>query len=305
MALIKKKVREYQGISDYIFRAVVIFTCITSFIIIAYPLYFVVIASFSNSTLVNTGRVTLYPRNINFYGYGQVFTDSRVWTGYKNTILYTVFGTLLNLIVTVPAAYSMSCKKFKPRKFLMPVFVFTMFFNGGMIPTYMVIRGLGLVNSPLTLVILGGVSVYNLIVTRAFIQSSIPEEFYEAAIIEGCSHFYYFIRIVIPLSKAVISVIMLYYAVGHWNDYFTALIYVTKNELKPLQIILRSILLLNESFKGGIGTSASGGYSAQMLQYVDQIKFAIIIVSVLPILFIYPFIQKYFVKGIMIGGIKG
>ncbi|MDR2184492.1 MAG: carbohydrate ABC transporter permease [Treponema sp.] len=299
------KVKESAGVSDYIFKAAVIVISIFVFVVVAYPMYFIVIASISNSTLVNLGQVILWPKDINFYGYQQVFQDERVWTGYGNTILYTVVGTLLNLVVTIPAAYALACKKFRPRKIIMPMFVFTMFFGGGMIPTYMVVRSLHLVNTPFILIIMGAINVYNLIVTRTFIQSSIPYEFYEAAVIEGCSHFRYFGFVIVPLSKAIVSVMLLYYAVGHWNEYFSALMYISSNKLVPLQIVLRNILILNEAFKDGIGTAASGGYGGDMLQYVDQIKFAIIIVSVIPILCVYPFIQKYFEKGVMIGGIKG
>jgi putative aldouronate transport system permease protein len=301
----QKKVREYAGVSDYIFRAVIVIVSLLAFIVVAYPMYFIVIASISNSTLVNTGQVLLYPKDINFYGFKQVFQDGRVWTGYRNTLMYTLAGTLLNLLVTIPASYALAVKTFKPRKIIMPLFVFTMFFGGGMIPTYMVVKSLHLVNTPITLVILGAVSVYNVIVTRTFIQSSIPYEFYEAAVLDGCGHFRYFLKVVVPLSRAVISVMLLYYAVGHWNEYFNALLYISSESLKPLQMVLRTILLLNEAFKGGIGTSSATGYGGDMLQYLDQIKFALIIVSTLPILCLYPFIQKYFVKGVMIGAIKG
>jgi putative aldouronate transport system permease protein len=301
----QKKVREYAGISDYILRIVVVTVSLFAFIVVVYPMYFILIASISNSTLVNTGQVLLYPRDISFYGFKQVFQDSRVWTGYRNTLIYTLAGTLLNLLVTIPASYALAVKTFKPRKIIMPLFVFTMFFGGGMIPTYMVVKSLHLVNTPFTLIVLGAVSVYNVIVTRTFMQSSIPYEFYEAAVLDGCSHFRYFLKIVVPLSKAVISVMLLYYAVGHWNEYFNALLYISSDSLKPLQIVLRTILLLNEAFKGGIGTSSATGYGGDMLQYLDQIKFALIIVSTLPILCLYPFIQKYFVKGVMIGAIKG
>jgi putative aldouronate transport system permease protein len=299
------RVRDLAGTSDYIFKFVVILISLSAFLIVAYPLYFIIIASFSNSNMVNLGKVIFLPKDINFYGYKQVFADSRVWTGYRNTVFYTCAGTLLNLLVTLPAAYSLSCKTFRPRKIIMPLFVFTMFFSGGMIPTYMVVRNLHLVNTPIVLVIIGAISVYNLIITRTFISTSIPYEFYEAAVIDGCSHFRYFISIIVPLSKAVISVIMLYYAVGHWNEYFYALLYANTDKLRPLQLVLRSILLMNDAFQGGIGGAAEGGYGGQMIQYVDQIKFAIIIVSTLPVLCLYPFIQKYFAKGVMIGGIKG
>jgi putative aldouronate transport system permease protein len=298
------KVREYAGLSDYIFKTVVVIVTGLAFFVVAYPLYFIVIASISNSNMVNLGKVMLWPVDINFYGYKQVFLDSRIWRGYKNTIFYTLAGTALNLMVTVPAAYALACRNFRPRKIIMPLFVFTMFFGGGIIPTYMVVRSLHLVNTPLILIIMGAVSVYNLIITRTFFQNSIPYEFYEAAVIEGCSHFRYFGLIAAPLSKAVISVILLYYAVGHWNQYFNALLYTSSQDLVPLQLVLRSILIMNEAFQSGIGEGA-GGYGGDYIQYVDQIKFAVIIVSTLPILCIYPFLQKYFSKGVMIGGIKG
>jgi putative aldouronate transport system permease protein len=300
-----KKVRELAGASDYILKAVVIVSTLFTFFAVVYPMYFILIASISNSTLVNTGKVIFYPRDINFYGFKQVFKDSRIWTGYINTLFYTVCGTALNLVVTIPAAYALSVRSWKPRKVIMPLFVFTMFFGGGLIPTYMVVKSLHLINSPLTLIVLGAVSVYNVIVTRTFIQSSIPLEFYEAAVLDGCSHFKYFLKIVVPLSKAVISVMLLYYAVGHWNEYFNALVFISSDRLKPLQLVLRTILLLNEAFKGGVGTSSSTGYGGDMLQYIDQIKFAVIIVSTLPIICLYPFIQKYFAKGVMLGAIKG
>jgi putative aldouronate transport system permease protein len=297
--------KHFIGAPDYIFRCIVIFVSVFAFIAVAYPLYFIVIASVSNSNLVNLGKVVFRPHDINIYGYKQVFADSRVWTGYRNTIIYTVAGTLLNLVVTIPAAYTLAQKSFRAGKIVMPIFVFTMFFNGGMIPTYMVVRNFHLINTPVVLIIMGAVNVYNLIITRTFIKSSIPHEFYEAAVLDGCSHFRFFSAIVLPLSKAIISVMMLYYAVGHWNEYFNALLYLSSDNLRPLQIILRNILILNEAFKGGVGASASGGYGGDTMQYIDQIKYAIIIVSILPIVCVYPFIQKYFEKGIMIGGLKG
>jgi putative aldouronate transport system permease protein len=301
----KKRVSGFSGVSDHIFRIVVIIVSVFAFIVVAYPMYFIVIASISNPTMVNTGQVIFWPRNINFYGYKQVFVDTRIWVGYRNTVFYTVAGTILNLIVTLPAAYALSHRSFRPRKLIMPIFVFTMFFSGGMIPTYMVVRNLHLINTPFVLVIIGAINVYNLIITRTFLESSIPYEFYEAAIIDGCSHFKYFFAVIVPLSKAVVSVILLYYAVGHWNEYFSALLYLNSDNLRPLQIILRNILIMNDTFQGGISSSMAGGYGNELLEYVDQIKFAIIIVSTLPILCVYPFIQKYFEKGVMIGAIKG
>lgn len=294
-----------SSLADRLYTAVVVVISIFSFIIVAYPLYFIIIASFSNSMLVSQGEVILWPKGINFYGYEQIFRDGRIWQGYLNTIIYTVLGTLLNLAITMPAAYALSQRGFIARKVIMPLFVFTMYFGGGMIPTYLLIRDLHLLNTPWVMIVNGALSVYNLIITRTFIESSIPEELYEAATLDGCSHFRYFISVVMPLSKAVISVISLYYMVGHWNDFFNALLYINKDELQPLQIVLRNILLSNQAFAGGAGSGAGAGAGSYAQQFADQIKYAVIIVSTVPVLMVYPFIQKYFEKGVMIGAVKG
>lgn len=289
--------------SDIVFDFTVLILCLLVFFIIAYPLYFVIIASVSDSTLVSTGQVTLYPKGISFFGYEKIFEDTRIWTGYMNTIIYTVFGTIVNLAFTLPAAYALSRKEFKPRVYIMFFFVFTMFFNGGLIPTYILMDNLNLINTRLVFIIPFSVNVFNLIIVRTFFETTIPNELYEAAVIDGCTHFQYFFKIVIPLSKAVISVIGLYYLVGHWNDFFTGLIYIRDYDKQPLQIVLRDILLANQVFQEGAGMGGEAGGYAQ--RFADQIKYAVIIVSTLPVLVIYPFLQKYFEKGVMIGSIKG
>lgn len=286
---------------DKIFGAVIIILSIVIFIIIAYPLWFVVIASISNSNLVNLGKVTFWPRDINFYGYSQILEDSRIWKGYANTILYVVAGTILNLLVTLPAAYALSRKQFKARNVVMMYFVFTMFFSGGLVPLYMTVSSLGLISTKIILIIFMALNTYNLIIARTFIQNSIPDDLYEAAVLDGCSHFTFFTKIVIPLSKAIIAVLILYYAVYHWNDYFYALIFNYDDANQPLQIVLREILLLNEAFASGNG-GVQGGYAQSS---ADQVKYAVIIVSTVPILCVYPFVQKYFEKGVMIGAVKG
>ncbi|MEK4324315.1 carbohydrate ABC transporter permease [Paenibacillus sp. FSL R7-0312] len=291
--------------ADRLYTLIVVLVSIAAFLMVAYPLYFIIIASVSNSTMVSQGKVILWPKDINFYGYEQIFKDTRIWQGYFNTIVYTVLGTILNLLVTLPAAYALAHRKFKARRVIMPLFVFTMYFGGGMIPTYLLIRDLHLLNTPWVMIINGAISVFNLIITRTFFESSIPEELYEAATLDGCSHFRYFISVVIPLSKAVISVITLYYMVGHWNDFFNALLYINTDSLQPLQIILRNILLSNQTFAGGAGSGAGAGAGSYAQQFADQIKYAVIIVSTVPVLMIYPFIQKYFEKGVMIGAVKG
>lgn len=285
---------------DRIFKTVILILTILIFVIIVYPLWFVVIASISNSDLVNQGKVTFWPQDIRFYGFQQIWEDSRIWLGYANTILYVVAGTAVNMAVTMPAAYALSRKTFKARNVIMLYFVFTMFFNGGLVPTYLTVSNMGLISTKWILIIMGALNVYNLIIARTFIETSIPNDLYEAAVLDGCSHAKYFFKVVIPLSKAVISVLILYYAVGHWNDYFTALIYNNNTNNEPLQIVLRRILLLNEAFSSGTGVQ--GGYAQSS---ADQVKYAVIIVSTVPILCVYPFIQKYFEKGVMIGAVKG
>ena len=291
--------------SDTIFDVCIIIIGIIIFFIVAYPLYFIIIASFSDSTLVAQGKVLLFPKAMSTYGYEQIFKDARIWTGYSNTIIYTVVGTTINLIVTIPAAYALARREFVARRFIMSAFVFTMFFNGGMVPTYMVIRDLQLIDKIWAVVLPGAVSVYNLIITRTFFENSLPNELYEASVIDGCTHFQYFFAVAVPLSKAVISVITLYYMVGHWNSFFGPLLYLNNNARHPLQIVLRDILLSNQVFAEGVGLGGADGSGSYAQRYADQIKFGVIIVSTIPILCVYPFIQKYFERGVMIGALKG
>jgi len=301
----KAKGKNSADFSEIIFSVVVILSSIIAFIVVAYPIYFILIASISDANLVHQGQVTLLPKKVNLYGYNQIFNDPRIWIGYRNTIFYTFAGTFLNLVVTLPAAYTLSRKDFKHRRIIMSIFVFTMFFNGGMIPTYLLVKNLGLVDTPWIMVIMGAVNVYNLIIVRTYFETSVPVELYEAAVLDGCSHFRHFFTIVLPLSKAVISVIFLYYMVGHWNDFFNGLLYINSDSLQPLQVVLRNILLANEAFKGGVASGAGSGMGSYAQRYADQVKFAVIIVSTLPVVCIYPFIQKYFEVGVMIGAIKG
>ncbi|MFC5651329.1 carbohydrate ABC transporter permease [Paenibacillus solisilvae] len=284
------------------FDLIIFLLCTFVFLIVVYPLYFVVIASVSDSTLVSTGKVTLFPRGFSTFGYEEIFKDNRIWVGYRNTVLYTLLGTFVNLLFTLPAAYVLSRPEFRARRFLMFAFVFTMFFSGGLIPTYLLMKDLHLTNNMWVFILPFSVNVYNLIITRTFFDS-LPKELFEAASIDGCTHFRFFWKVALPLSKAVVSVIGLYYLVAHWNDFFTGLIYIRDNSLQPLQIVLRDILLSNQVFSQGAGAGgAAGGYAQK---YADQIKYGVIIVSTLPILLVYPFMQKYFEKGVLIGSVKG
>jgi putative aldouronate transport system permease protein len=289
---------------DIVFTLALGAICVAVLFAVVYPVYFVVIASVSNPSLISTGEVWLWPKGMNLFGYREIFNDERIWTGYRNTLLYSVVGTALNLVVTIPAAYALSRPEFRPRRILMLFFVFTMFFNGGLIPTYLLYRDLGLLDNWLVFVLPPAVNVYNLIIARAFFEHSLPKELFEAAMIDGVSYLQYFARVALPLSKAIVSVIGLYYLVQHWNDFFTGMVFVRDNALQPLQIVLRDILLSNQAFAGGVGASGGSGTSYDQ-QYADQIKYGVIVVSSLPVLVLYPFLQRYFEKGVLIGSVKG
>lgn len=289
----------YSSFSDRIFDFVVYAFVFLVLLIILYPLYFVVIASFSDSRLVASGQVLFWPKGFTVAGYEAVFQDRRIWTGYRNTLLYSFAGTAISMGVTIPAAYALSRKDFMMRGVFMTFFVITMFVRGGLIPTYMTLSDYGLIDTVWVVLVPFSISVYNLIIARTFFQSGIPEELYDAARNDGCTTNQFFFRIVLPLSKAMLSVIMLYYLVGKWNEYFNPMVYLNNQNKFPLQVILREILVKNRTFDGGV----DGGDAAQ--QVADLIKYAVIIVSALPLLVIYPFIQKYFDKGVMIGAVKG
>lgn len=271
--------------------------------VVIYPLWFVVIASFSNQSFVAAGKVTVLPIDVTFSGYRLVFGNVRVWTGYKNTIIYSVVGTALNLLVTLPAAFALSRRAFPLRRVVMFLFTFTMYFAGGLIPNYILYKQLHLLNSIWVFVLPGAISVWNFIIARSFFETSIPEDLHDAAQIDGLGDFSYFLRVVVPLSSAIIAVIGLYYFVGHWNDYFTGLVFIRDEEKQPLQNILQSILLGSQTQT--TGQVASGVSAQEQQQLADQIKYGVIIVSTFPLLVAYPFLQKYFNKGVMIGAVKG
>lgn len=273
--------------------------CAIIIVVTLYPLYYVLIASVSDPKHVLEGAVTFIPSSFSLEGYAMVFKDGRIMQGLANSIIYGVLGTELNLIITLPAAYVLSRKEFRARKIINIYFVFTMFFNGGLVATYITMNNLGLTNSRMIFVLGFCLNVYNLIITRTFFETSIPEQLHEAALLDGCGDFRYFISIVMPLSKAIVAVIALYYFVWHWNDYTTGLIYVNKEAFQPLQNVLRTILLQNNS--GGVNGGASSFYQ---IAVQEQIKYASIVIATIPLVVIYPFIQKYFDKGVMIGAVK-
>lgn len=268
---------------------------------VAYPLFFVVIASISDPTYVNAGKVFLLPKGFTIEGYEILLDHKDIWTGYRNTLFYTIAGTSVGVILTMMMGYVLSVKRFKARKFIMIFLMITMYFNGGLIPTYLLVKDLHLLDTYWVMIILGSVSVFNIILARTFISSTLSDELYEAAIIDGCTHFKYFTKMVLPLSKAILAVLALYYGVGHWNDYFKGLIYLSNKDLFPLQLFLRSILV-----EASIDMDLLDVEEAiKQQRLVEIIKYGLIIVSSLPVLMIYPFLQKYFVKGVMIGSVKG
>ncbi len=270
------------------------------FVIVLAPLINIVASSFSSSDAVLKGKVMLWPVDFNLEGYRAVFDYRGIWRSYANTIYYTVFGTFINLFMTMIAAYPLARRNLPLKKPIVMMFMFTMLFSGGMIPNYLLIRNLHWINSVWAIVIPGAISVYNMIIARTFIQN-IPTDIEEAARIDGCSDAYYFWRVVLPLSKTVIAVLALYYAVGHWNDYFTPWLYMNKPEKYPLQIILRTILIMNTfDAESMLEDDLIANKALQ-----DLLKYSLIIVSSAPILLIYPFAKKFFLKGVMIGALKG
>lgn len=288
-----------RGFGEWAFRVLMALILCLFAAAILYPLYFIVIASISDPLAVMNGKVFLWPKGIDFSGFRWIFRDNTVLMRYRNTLLYAGLGTAVNMLLTIPAAYALSRKDFMPRRILLFLFVLTMYFSGGLIPTYLLIKDLGLLNTPWVMIAAFPVNVTNLIIARSFFESTIPQELLDAAMIDGCSNTRFFLSIVLPLSKAILSVITLYYVVQHWNEYFNALIFLNKESLYPLQIYIRDLLIMNE------GISASASSSSNVMTIAEQVKYGIIIVSTLPMLILFPFIQKYFIKGVMVGAVKG
>lgn len=286
---------------DLVFDIVNVLLVTVFFLLILYPLYFILIASISNPDYVNTGRITFYPRGFTLEGYERTFRESNVWLGYRNTILYTTVGTAINVFLTMTAGYALSRRELLGRNAIMRLIVFTMLFSGGLIPTYLVVKGLGMTNTLWAMVIPNAVSAWNLIIARTYLQQSISQELLEASLVDGCSYARFFWEVVIPLSGAIVAVLALLYSVAHWNSFFSGLIYLQDYSRYPLQLILRDILL---------GYTAAGATDdaktlQEMQRIADLMKYALIFVASFPVMALYPFLQRYFVKGVMIGAIKG
>lgn len=300
MAKEKAKIKQYTRPTDHLFMTIVYAFCAIALIAILIPLIFVVAASFSSPDALLSAKVFLWPVDFTLRGYKMVFDHDLLPLSFWNSIVYTVVGTVINLVLTVLAAYPLSRKDLAVRNPIMMLFAFTMLFNGGMIPTYLLARDLGMLDTMWAILLPTAISVWNLIITRTYFQTSIPQEILESASIDGCNDFQFLIRMVIPLSVPILAVNVLLYAVGHWNSYFNEMIYLSTNTKFPLQLILRDILL-NDQSAGTMDVTEQ--LERQKTQYLLQ--YSSMVVGTMPLMLLYPAVQKYFIKGIMVGAVKG
>lgn len=291
-----------QCLSDKVFDIVNILIMAALTFIFLWPLFFVLSASVSDPTAVTLGEVWLLPKGFNLEGYKAILNYKNIWTGYKNTMIYTVLGTTLNLFMTICAAYPLSRKDFMPRKVLSRIFMFTMFFSGGLIPTYLVVIKLGIYDTIWAMLLPSAVSVMYIIIMRTYFQISMPQSLHEAAELDGANTAQVLWHIVLPLSGPILAVMALYYGVGKWNSYFDALVYMGSPEKYPLQLFLREILINNQVDLNMAGLDPAAAEAK--MQLAQTIKYGVIVVASLPVLCVYPFVQRYFVKGVMIGAIK-
>lgn len=292
-----------EPVFDRVFYIVTFIILCAFLVTIIYPLWFVLMASLSDAQYVNNGTILLYPRGLTWLGYERTLTDPKIWSGYGNTILYTVGGTVVGTFFTVLAGYALSRDDLPGAGFIMKAFVFTMYFQGGMIPFYILINNLHLQNTRFLMIIISCISVYNIILVRSFCASTLPKDLWEAASIDGCGNVRYMFQMVFPLSKAIVAVIALYIAVGYWNSYFYPMIFIQDYDKLPLQNVLREILLVANMNTADTGTDPMA--AQRLAQMSSVIKYSAIVISTVPIICVYPFLQKYFVQGVMIGSIKG
>ncbi|CAH1205779.1 Melibiose/raffinose/stachyose import permease protein MelC [Paenibacillus auburnensis] len=297
-AAVPKKIKESAG--DRIFLTVIYIILTLVVIAIIYPLIFIISSSISSPAAVTSGKVWLYPVDISFKGFSVLLKTPEITTGYLNSLIYTTAGTLISVMLTIMIAYPLSRRTFFGRNALMMVITFTMIFSGGLIPTYMVVKEMHLIDTRWALLIPNAIWVWQVIIARSFFQSSIPEELLEASEIDGCSDMRFIRSVVLPLSKPIIAVLVLMYAVGQWNSYFDALIYLKSANLFPLQLVLRSIIIMNNS-SGNMDAMAM----VERQQLSELLKYSLIVVATLPVLIIYPFVQRYFVQGMLVGSVKG
>ena len=293
----KHRVRESRG--DRVYYAIVYFVLLLLALLVVYPLYFVVIASFSSADAVLAGKVYLFPVDIDFTGYIRCFERTDIWIGYGNTIWYTAAYTVLSVVFTVTAAWALSRKTLPFRKFWMIFFTITMFFGGGLIPFYKVVSDLGMLDNPLSIILPGTVSAWNLFMAKTFFQTGVPDSIIEAAELDGANRLRLFVSVILPLSMPIVAVLALYYAVGQWNSYFNAMIFLQDADLFPLQLVLKEILTASESTTGG-----SGETILEQFRLANQLKYVTVIISSLPVFCLYPFVQKFFAQGVMVGSLK-
>lgn len=294
--------------SDHAFHTINIVFWVLIMFAILYPLYLVIIASFSDPNAIVRGEVIWRPVGFSLMGYEALLDYKELFHSYGNSLIYTLVSVVISIIVTLLAAYTLSRPHFRGKKLFNFYFIFTMFFGGGLVPTFLVVKDVGLYNTPWIIILMGCVSVWNLMVARTYIQSNIPEELLEATKLDGASHFQCFIKVILPLSKTIIAVLAVYYGVSKWNDYFTGLVYLRSRSLYPLQTVLREILATLQVDLSGeyMQSIANQGESlAEALRIANMVKYCIIVVSTAPVVILYAFMQKYFEKGIMIGSLKG
>jgi len=299
MARIKNKIGVSRGDKVFYFVSGMIVFFLTALVL--YPLIYVVSASFSSAQAVSSGRMWLWPVDTTLVGYNYILQYRSVWIGYRNTIFYSLAATLVGVVITMLCAFPLSRKHLRGRRFFTFIFTFTMIFSGGMIPSYLLMKNIGFINTPWAMIIPGSMSVYNMIVARTFIQTTIPDELIDASRIDGCSDFMFFFKILLPLSITIIAVLSMTYIAGHWNAYFNAFLYLNDKELFPLQIFLRQILIQNNFETDMLDADAVD----QMQTLAMLLKYSVIVVSTAPMLILFPFFHKYFQKGVMIGSVKG
>jgi len=296
-----KKKKSFRITSDHIFDVFNTIILILFSLIVLYPIIVVVSSSFSSPNALMAGKVLFAPVDPTLDGYRAVIHHPDIWTGIKNSIFYTVVGTVINLVVSVLAAYPLSRKDFTSRGWISLFFAFTMWFGGGLIPTFLLIKDMGLYNTRAVMLIPLAMNVWNMIIVRTYFQSNISDDLLEVAKIDGCSDIRFLTKIVVPLSKPVLAVVALYYAVANWNIYAHAYIYINKPELQPIQVVLRDILLLNSTQEISVDVTKMG----KSEQLSELLKYSLVVVASIPMILIYPFVQKHFVKGIMVGSVKG
>lgn len=298
----KKTKFRYMSTGDKIFTVAIYVILSLLLVIILYPLIYVISASFSDPQAVISGRVVLWPVNVTVKGYAAVFQNHNILTGFLNSFFYLIVGVALNIVMTMLCAYPLSRKEFKAGGFFSLFFVFTMYFSGGMVPTYILVNNLGLINTRWAMIIPTAMSTYNMIICRTYIVNSIPDELYEASQMDGCTPFKYMMKVILPLSKPIMAVLVLYYGVAKWNDYFNALLYLYKTNLQPLTIVMRDILIMSQVDMTKV-TDASA--VAKMQGMSELLKYSTMVVASVPVMLLYPLIQKHLVKGVMIGAVKG